>query len=79
MTESRHSEEEDPERLADALEHDADQLEKKSEDLGDEIETNRRDWEAKRADPAVPGAQPRHEDSDRDAPGDDVNPADAGR
>jgi hypothetical protein len=73
------SEREDYDRLADDLSDDADRLEQDSERLGEEIAEVRQDWERKRADEGVPGAPPRHEDTDRDAPGDEVNPEDARR
>jgi hypothetical protein len=56
--EEHREHDDDPEKLADELEGDADRLQKKSEDLGDEISETRRDWEAKRRDPGVPGADP---------------------
>ena len=54
----------DPERLADQLDADADDLQEKSEKLEDEITDTRRDWEAKRRDPGVPGAQPPSDEDD---------------
>ncbi len=74
MTES-----ENPEKLADELQGQADELQDKSADLEQEIGDVKQDWERKRADESVPGAPPRHEDVERDEPGDDVNPEDAGR
>jgi hypothetical protein len=70
---------EDHEKLADELEHESDKLEQRSAELGGEISDVRDDWERKRADESVPGAPPRVEESDRDAPGDEVNPEDAHR
>jgi hypothetical protein len=49
---------EDHEGLSHDLEEEADRLEKESAHLGDEISDVRSDWEAKRQDPAVPGAPP---------------------
>jgi len=66
-------------RLADQLDQETDQLERRSDELGDEISEARDDWRRKRADPGVPGAVPSTEDSDRDRPGDEVNPEDADR
>ena len=53
------------ERAADA-EDLGDKLEARAEALGDEIDDARQDWEAKKADPAVPGAPP---DPDEDEAG----------
>ena len=44
------------ERKADAVEHDLDEMQERSERLGDEIEDTRDDWEAKKRDAKVPGA-----------------------
>jgi hypothetical protein len=61
-------EREDPERLADELQQEADRLERESTELGDELESVRDDWERKRADQAVPGANPPDpEDGDDEA------------
>lgn len=50
-------EREDHEGLAEELEREADHLESKVKELGEEIGAARSDWEAKKKDPAVPGAQ----------------------
>ncbi|TMK39274.1 MAG: hypothetical protein E6G56_11290 [Actinobacteria bacterium] len=42
--------------VADRGEADVDQLERHTERLGHEIDAARRDWEAKQADPSIPGA-----------------------
>lgn len=73
------TEERDPDRLADKLHREADEMDARSGELGERIEDVRHEWEQKRADESVPGAPPRTEDTDRDAPGDEVNPEDAGR
>jgi hypothetical protein len=73
------SEREDYEGLADHLDEEADQLEHEGEKLDEQIGDARDGWERKRADPGVPGAPPRVEDANPDAPGDEVNPGDAGR
>lgn len=60
-------EREDPERLADELEREADRLERESSKLGEEVETVRQDWQRKRGDQSVPGANPpdpEHEDDE---------------
>lgn len=67
-----------PGKLADELERDADRLEQRSEELGEEIDSVRTDWERKRADPNIDGALPRDEsgrdpgqgERSEDAPGD---------
>ena len=40
------------------LEHEVEDLEERSERVGEHIEETREDWESKEEDPAVPGAQP---------------------
>lgn len=54
----RRGDDEDPGKLADKLEHDADRLERRSGELGDEVDRVRQDWQRKRADEGVPGAPP---------------------
>ncbi len=49
---------EDHEKLANELDRDADGLEEKVEALDQHVKEARSDWEAKRADSAVPGAPP---------------------
>jgi hypothetical protein len=66
MTEHEHHDD-DPERLADKLDADADALQEKSDKLEDEITDAHRDWEAKRRDPGVPGADPPTDADDGDA------------
>jgi uncharacterized protein YoxC len=51
-------------KLADELDEQVDKLAHESERLADEIKDVRDDWQAKRADPAVPGAVPPTEDED---------------
>jgi predicted nucleic acid-binding Zn-ribbon protein len=41
-----------------ALEAEADQMQERSEELGEEIEDVQEEWEAKELDRGVPGAQP---------------------
>jgi len=50
--------ERDHEQLADELEEHSDKLSAESERLGGAIEEARADWERKRKDPQVPGADP---------------------
>jgi hypothetical protein len=51
-------------KLADELDEQVDKLAHESERLADEIKDVRDDWQAKRGDPAVPGAVPPTEDED---------------
>jgi hypothetical protein len=57
-----------------------DDMERRSERLGDEIAEARRDWEAKKSDESVPGAQSEggDDESDREDPPEeaDVDPGD---
>jgi hypothetical protein len=46
----------DHEQLADELEREADKLKRHGDELGEKIDQVRTDWEAKQADPAIPGA-----------------------
>jgi hypothetical protein len=50
--------EQDPKELSDALEQEAEELARQSQEVQDRIEEARADWERKRADEAVPGAPP---------------------
>lgn len=52
------SEENEVEKVAARFERDADHLRRRSEEVGDHIETAREDWQRKRSDPSVPGAVP---------------------
>jgi len=52
------SENEDPGALADEMEGEADRLEDRSKELGEDVDEVRKDWERKRSDQAVPGANP---------------------
>jgi len=49
--------EEDFEREADQAERELDDMERRRDRLGEEIDTVKRDWEARKADDAVPGAE----------------------
>ena len=44
------------EQQADAAERELEDMEKRADRLGDDIDEARQDWEAKKEDPAVPGA-----------------------
>ncbi len=63
--------ENDPARLADDLEQEADDMQHRSAQLGNETEGVAQDWERKRSDPAVPGAPPNHDDDDDEGDDDD--------
>ncbi len=53
-----HDEHNDHEELADEFDRRADDLARENADLETEIGEVRKDWEAKRNDPGVPGAVP---------------------
>lgn len=57
---------EDPGRLADDLEQQAGEMEKRSGKLSREIDDVGEDWERKRADPSVPGAPEDQSDAEDD-------------
>ena len=54
----------DPEGLTNRLEDEAQDLEQRNQELGQQAEDVSQEWERKRSDPAVPGAQPPAEDED---------------
>jgi hypothetical protein len=60
----------DPEKLADKLEQETNELEDRSKKLEGEISDVRGDWESKRRAPGVPGALP-PDDEQREDPGED--------
>ena len=69
------SEHEDPEALADEMEQQADRLEDRSKKLGENVDDVRKDWERKRSDQAVPGANPPADGEDETSgQGNDVPP-----
>ena len=73
MTDEKSADlEKDVGKQADAMEHDADDMEQRSSDLGDDVSNARDDWERKRRDPSVPGAPEPEEDTEK-------SPADAER
>ena len=45
------------------LERDADDMEERSEKVGREIEDARGDWESKKSDAKIPGAQPEEDEA----------------
>ncbi|MEA2330366.1 MAG: hypothetical protein QOH58_504 [Thermoleophilaceae bacterium] len=48
---------------------DVDEMEERSEQVGERIEEARDDWDAKQHDPAVPGAQPEPGEEEESLPG----------
>jgi hypothetical protein len=60
------SEESDVKKAEDRLERKADDLQRRGDEVGEQIKTARDEWQRKRSDPAVPGAAP-PEDPDESA------------
>jgi hypothetical protein len=61
------------ERVHEEAERQAEDLERRTQELGEEIGRTRQDWESKKADEKVPGAHPEdpaeeHERADEDGP-----------
>lgn len=56
---------------AERLEREAEDMERRSEKVGDRIEETKRDWEAKEDDPSVPGARPDPDAPDEEKPGEE--------
>jgi hypothetical protein len=56
----------DHKQLADKLEHESETLERHGRELEDEIKDAKSDWERKRADPGIPGANPPEEGGDEE-------------
>ena len=57
------------EEQSEKLSRELDRLDEHSEEVGEQIEETRREWEAKEDDPAVPGAQPDPGDEEESVPG----------
>ena len=57
------------EERGEELEREADKLDQHSDQVGEEIEDARQEWEAKQGDPAVPGAQPSPGEDEESVPG----------
>ena len=53
----------DHQEQADRLEREAEKLEEESKRVGERIEDDRQDWDAKEGDISVPGAQPDFEEA----------------
>jgi hypothetical protein len=62
---------EDPGRLADELEQQADRLARHGQEVQGRIDDTRQEWEQKRADPSVPGTNPPPQPA-TDEPADDA-------
>ena len=54
---------------AEEMEAEIEKLEEHSSEVGDEIDATEAEWERKRADPAVPGAEPEQEEDAGDEAG----------
>ncbi len=52
----------DVERVGDDLEREADRMERHSAEVGEHIDEARDEWDRRRSDDGVPGAQPRPDD-----------------
>ena len=59
----------DPDELAQQLERETDELEERSGKLEGGVQETRQDWERKRSDPGVPGANPHEESPEEQAEG----------
>jgi hypothetical protein len=51
------------------LERDAEKLQEHSDEVGEQIEETRREWQAKEQDPSIPGAQPDPDEEEESVPG----------
>ena len=54
---------------AEKLERELERLDEHSDEVGEDIDDARRDWEAKEDDPTVPGAQPDPGEEEESLPG----------
>jgi hypothetical protein len=57
------------EQQGERLERELERLDEHSDEVGEQIEEVRHDWEAKEDDPTVPGAQPDPGDEEESVPG----------
>jgi hypothetical protein len=57
------------EEQSEKLSRELDRLDEHSDEVGEQIDDARREWEAKEDDPAVPGAQPDPGDEEESVPG----------
>jgi hypothetical protein len=68
---------EEHEQLHEQAERDADDLKRRNEELGEQVEHARQDWESKKSDVSVPGAvADDEEESEGPPPEADVTPGD---
>ena len=51
------------------LSRELERLDEHSDEVGEQIDDARRDWEAKEGDPSVPGAQPDPDEDEESVPG----------
>ena len=73
---SEHDDRQDHDAKADDLERELDEMEERSEKLGDEIGGAGEDWERRKADESVPGATGEPSEDDEDDEDDDDGAAD---
>jgi hypothetical protein len=66
--------ESDHEQIADRLSEESDALERHAHELEDKIDRTKQDWERKRSDPAVPGADPPKEPAGEEEPSEQQTP-----
>ena len=65
------------ERIHEEAEREADDLERRTEELGEHVEKTRLDWESKKGDASVPGAlEDDEEESEGPPPEADITPGD---
>lgn len=55
-----------PERLADELDREAGAMQRRSDEMGDDVQGVRQEWRRKQQDDGVPGAEPDHERDERE-------------
>ena len=65
------------EKAHERAEREADDLARRTEELGEHIERTRHDWDSKKSDPTVPGAQPDDPAEERDRAAKDGPPKEA--
>jgi hypothetical protein len=68
MQEERGEDEKLVDEAADDMRSDVEEMQERSEELGDRVEKTRSDWRSKQQDDAVPGAQPPRDDEAEDPP-----------
>jgi hypothetical protein len=68
---------EEHERIHEEAEREADDLERRNEELGEHVDKVRQDWESKKSDVSVPGAVEDDEDESESPPPEaDITPGD---